>query len=159
MEAEGNGDEGIEARGNADEGNEDKMYLFSDDESENIEAELDEDSVSTEEPPPKRNFISIRQKIEIAEAAVRGETIPGFTLCGLARENNLQGNQIRRYIKSLQELRRLVHKKWGNSTKHSGRPTSLANAKDLCEWVVNLRREGMPISINMVILRASQWDE
>ena len=43
--------------------------------------------------------------------------------------------------------------------KHSGRPTSLANAKELCEWVVNLRREGMPISINMVILRASQLDE
>ena len=59
MEAEGNADEGIEAGGNADEGNEDEMYLFSDDESENIEAELDEDSVSTEEPPPKRNFISI----------------------------------------------------------------------------------------------------
>ena len=59
MEAEGNADEGIEARGNADEGNEDEMYLFSDDESENIEAELDKDSVSTKEPPPKCNFISI----------------------------------------------------------------------------------------------------
>ena len=90
---------------------------------------------------------------------MRGENSPGFTLCGLAWENNIQGNQIRRYIKSLPELRRLVHKKGGNSTKHSGRPTSLANAKELCEWVVNLRREGMPISINMVILRASQLDE
>ena len=159
MEAEATADEGIEAGGNSDEGNDDEMYLFSDDDSEDIEAELDEDSVSTEDPPPKRNFISIRRKIEIAEAAVRGKTIPGFTLRGLAQENNLQGNQIRRYIKSLPELRRLVHKKGGNSTKHSGRPTSLANAKDLCEWVVNLRREGMPISINMVILRASQLDE
>ena len=52
-----------------------------------------------------------------------------------------------------------MHKKGGNSTKHSGRPTSLANAKELCEWVVNLQRKGMPISINMVILRASQLDE
>ena len=94
MEAEGNADEGIEAGGIADQGNEDEMYLFLDDESENIEAELDEDSVSTEEPPPKCNFISIRRKIEIAEAAVRGKTIPGFTLRGLAWENNLQGNQI-----------------------------------------------------------------
>ena len=164
MEAQGNADEGNEDEededeGNADKGNEDEMYLFPDDESDYIEAELDEDSVSTEEPPPKRNFISIQRKIEIAEAAVRGKTIPGFTLRGLAWENNLQGNQIRRYIKSLPELRRLVHKKGGNSTKHSGRPTSLANAKDLCEWVINLRREGMPISINMVILRASQLDE
>ena len=136
MEGEGTADEGIEAGGNADEGNDDEMYLFSDDDSEDIEAELDEASVSTEDPPPKRNFISIRRKIEIAEAAVRGKTIPGFTLRGLAQENNLQGNQIRRYIKSLPELRRLVHKKGGNSTKHSGRPTLLANAKDLCEWVV-----------------------
>ena len=43
--------------------------------------------------------------------------------------------------------------------KHSGQPTLLANANKLCEWVVNLRHEGMPISINMVILRASQLDE
>ena len=90
---------------------------------------------------------------------MRGKHSPGFTLRGLARENNLQGNQIRRYIKSLPELRRLVHKKGGNSTKHSGRPTLLAKANELCEWVVNLRREGMPISVNMVILRASQMDE
>ena len=67
---------------------------------------------------------------------MQGKNSPGFTLHGLARENDLQGNQIRHYIKSLPELRRLVHKKGGNSTKHSGRPTSLANAKDLCEWVV-----------------------
>ena len=69
---------------------------------------------------------------------MRGESRPGFTLRGLAWENNIQDNQIQRYIKSLPELRRLVHKKGGNSTKHSGRPTSLANAKELCEWVVNL---------------------
>ena len=67
---------------------------------------------------------------------MQGKNSPGFTLHGLAWENGLQGNQIRHYIKSLPELRRLVHKKRGNSTKHSGRPTSLANAKDLCEWVV-----------------------
>ena len=90
---------------------------------------------------------------------MRGKNSPGFTLHGLAWENNMQGNQIRRYIKSLPELRRLVHKNRGKSTKHSGRPTSLANAKELCEWVVNLQHEGMPISINMVILRASQMDD
>ena len=141
------------------EGNEDEMYLFSDDESDCIEAELDKDTVLTKEHHRKRNFISIQWKIEIAEAAVRGKNSPGFTLHGLAWENNIQGNQIRCYFKSLPELRRLVHKKGGNSMKHSGRPTSLANAKELCEWVVNLRHEGMPISINMVILRASQLDE
>ena len=52
MEAEGTADEGIEAGGNADKGNDDEMYLFSDDDSEDIEAELDEDSVSTEDPLP-----------------------------------------------------------------------------------------------------------
>ena len=44
---------------------------------------------------------------------MREKNSPGFTLRGLARENNLQGNQIRHYIKSLPELRRLVHKKGG----------------------------------------------
>ena len=120
------------------EGNEEQMYLFSYDESDYIEAESEEDRVQTEEHHSKQNFISIRQKIEIAEAAVRGKNNPGFKLCGLAWENNMQGNQIRHYIKSLPELRRLVHKKGGKSMKHSGRPTSLANAKELCEWVINL---------------------
>ena len=59
MEAEATADEGIEARGNADEGNDDEMYLFSDDDSEDIEAELDEDSVSTEDPLPNAiSFLS-----------------------------------------------------------------------------------------------------
>ena len=102
------------------EDNGDEMYLFSDDESDYIETELDDNTVSTQEHHRTRNFISIRWKIEIAEAAVRGKNSPGFTLHGLAWENNLQGNQIRRYIKSLPELRRLVCKKGGNSTKHSG---------------------------------------
>ena len=66
------------------EGNDDEMYLFSDDESDYIETELDNDTVSTQEHNPKQNFISIRWKIEIAEAAVRGESSPGFTLRGLA---------------------------------------------------------------------------
>ena len=95
------------------EGNDAEMYLFSDDESDYIETELDDDTVSTQEHHRKQYFISIRRKIEIAEAAVRGENKPGFTLRGLTRENNLKGNQIRRYIKSLPELRRLVHKKGG----------------------------------------------
>ena len=120
------------------EDSDNEMYLFSDDESDHIETELDDDTVSTQEHHHTRNFISIQQKIEITEAAVRGKHTPGFTLRGLARENNLQGNQIRRSIKSLPELRRLVHKKGGNSTNHSSRPMSLANANELCEWVVNL---------------------
>ena len=141
------------------EGNEEQMYLFSDDESNYIEDESKEDTVQTEELHSKQNFISIQSKIEIEEAAIRGKNYPGFTLHGLAWENNMQGNQIRHYIKSLPELRRLVYKKGGKSTKHSGRPTSVANAKELCEWVVNIRCEGMPISINMVIPRASQMDD
>ena len=71
------------------EGNDDEMYLFSDDESDYIETELDDGTVSTQEHHHKQNFISIRRKIEIAEAAVRGENSPGFTLRGLAWENNL----------------------------------------------------------------------
>ena len=76
------------------EDNGDEKYLFSDDESDYIKTELNDDTVSTQEHHRTRNFISIRQKIEIAEAAMRGKNSPGFTLRGLARENNLQGNQI-----------------------------------------------------------------
>ena len=54
------------------------MYLLSDDESEYIETELDNDTVSTQEHHHKLNFISIRWKIEIAEAAVRGKTALGL---------------------------------------------------------------------------------
>ena len=47
-----------------------QMYLFSDDESNEIEDESEEDTVQTEQHHSKRNFISIQQKIEIAEAAI-----------------------------------------------------------------------------------------
>ena len=60
------------------EGNDDEMYLFSDDESDYIETELDDNTVSTQEYHHKRNFISTRWKIEIAEASVRGETALGL---------------------------------------------------------------------------------
>ena len=76
------------------EGNEAQMYLFLDDESDYIEDESGEDTVQTEQHHSKRNFISIQWKIEIAEAAIRGKNHPGFTLHGLAQENNMQGNQI-----------------------------------------------------------------
>ena len=56
------------------EGNDNEMYLLLDDESDYIKTELDNDTVSNQEHHRKRNFISIRQKIEIAEAAVRGKT-------------------------------------------------------------------------------------
>ena len=76
------------------EGNEGQMYLFLDDESDYIEDESEEDTVQTEQQHSKQNFISIQQKIEIAEAAIRGKNCPGFTLRGQAQENNMQGNKI-----------------------------------------------------------------
>ena len=42
------------------EDNDDEMYLFSDDESDYIKTELDDDTVSTQEHHRTRNFISIR---------------------------------------------------------------------------------------------------
>ena len=81
------------------EGNEGQMYLFSDDESDYIENESKKDTVKTEQNHSKQNFISIWCKIEIAEAAIWGKNCRGFTLCGLAWESNIQGNQIEHYIK------------------------------------------------------------
>ena len=56
------------------EGNEGQMYLFSDDESDNIEDESKEDTVKTEQNHSKQIFISIWCMIEIAEAAIWGRT-------------------------------------------------------------------------------------
>ena len=69
------------------------MYLFLDDESDCIEAELDKDTVSTKEHHRKQNFISIRWKIEIAEAAVRGKPPWVYPLwSGMGKQHTGQSN-------------------------------------------------------------------
>ena len=97
MEAEGNADEGIEAGGNADEGNEDKMYLFSDDESENIEAELDEDSVSTEEPLPNAISFPSNRKLKLLRLLLGGKPsldLPSVVLHGKTTYREIKFNVI-----------------------------------------------------------------
>jgi DDE superfamily endonuclease len=46
-----------------------------------------------------------------------------------------------------------------NATVHRGRPSSFKqHAKELVTWVLDLHREGMPVSMGMAILKASQMD-
>jgi hypothetical protein len=41
---------------------------------------------------------------------------------------------------------------------HKGHPSSFKKVDELITWVLDLREEGMPVSVGMVILKASQLD-
>ena len=58
-----------------------------------------------EQEKKKKRFISIKYKIEIAEAGIAMQTEAEALLKQLARENNVHSNQIKRYIRDLPQLR------------------------------------------------------
>ena len=108
----------------------------------------------------KRDFISLERKVYLAKAGkMTLET--GGSLRLLCRENNIQGNQIRKYMNSIH----LMEDRLNGSTRGTaglksmskGRPSSIkAIELELLEWVLCLRHEGMPVSMNMVVVRGSQ---
>jgi hypothetical protein len=110
-------------------------------------------------PRIPRRFITIKKKIEIAEHAVQALQDQSMSLKGLAREHSMQPGQLRRWISSLPSMKRLAEeKKQGKWTMHSGRQSNFSRGNELCEWVLSLRNDGMPVSMNLVILRAAQMD-
>ena len=57
-----------------------------------------------EQEKKKKRFISIKCKIEIAEAGIAVQTEAEALLKQLARENSVQPNQIKSYIRDLPQL-------------------------------------------------------
>jgi hypothetical protein len=120
----------------------------------------EEDSSSDEEvlvaPKTPHVFIDLHKKIEICNKWTVAKREKMNTLKGIAREEGVAPNQIRAWMKKLPELKL---GRGSNVTVHRGGPSSFKqHAKELATWVLDLRWEGMPNSMGMAILKASQMD-
>jgi hypothetical protein len=120
---------------------------------------MDDDLSSDEEAPlvvkSPRAYINLHKKIEICNKWIVARREKTHSLKGLAREEGVTPNQIRAWMKKLLEL------KQGHGSKvtvHRGRPSSFKKGKELVLWVLELCQSGMPVSMGMAILKASQMD-
>ena len=113
-----------------------------------------------EDPPKKRKFISVKRKVELAEEGIRVLQDADEHLKKFARENNVQPSQIRRYIKELPQLRvALERRRTAPLTMHTGPGSSILHLEDqLYSWFVQKRDAGMTISVNLLVLKASNLD-
>ena len=108
----------------------------------------------------KRAFISLERKVYLAKAGkMTLET--GGSLRLLCHENNIQGNQIRKYMKNIHLMENRLNGTTiataGLKTMSKGRPSSIKEIEpSLLEWVLHLRHLGMPVSMNMVVVKDSQ---
>lgn len=110
--------------------------------------------------PPKapRVYITVKRKVEVCEKVLKARKDNTDTLKGIAREEELDPSQIRRWLKNYNDLKKMTWRQQSNWTLHGGRKSSFPKPNDLVSWVLDLRREGMPVSMGMVILKASQLD-
>ena len=118
------------------------------------------DDLSSDEEAPlvvksPRAFINLHRKIEICNKWIVARREKTHSLKGLAREEGVAPNQIRAWMKKLLELKQ---RRGSNVTVHRGRPSSFKKGKELVLWVLELRQSGMPVSMGMAILKASQMD-
>lgn len=103
----------------------------------------------------RRTTISIKDKIILATRVreIRTSDRPGQTIRGLARENNVQPVQLRKWERQLDLL--LQRSPTNKFSLRTGRPGLLEPIKDdLLLWLSNLRQDGVPVSIKMVALHA-----
>lgn len=122
----------------------------------------DEDEQPPQLPPLKgqRLFVHVKKKIEIVERVQNAQRLnTGETIKGIANLEGVRPAQIRYWTKQILVLKAKAERRLSSkATVHRGRPSSFKKAVELVEWVLDLREEGMPVSIGMVILRASQLD-
>lgn len=121
-----------------------------------MDEDLSSDEEALVEPKTPRAFINLQKKIEICNKWTVAKREKTNSLKGIAREEGVSPNQIRAWMKKLLELKQ---GRGSNVTVHRGRPSSFKqHSKELVTWVLDLRKEGMPVSMGMAILRASQMD-
>lgn len=106
-----------------------------------------------------RRFYPLKFKIEVAKKGIEVLKDEGQSFKAFARQKSLQPSQIRRWIKNLPSLKKVPVKHLRRKTMHPGGRSSLAKSKELVEWVVNLRKEGMAISLNMAVIKALQLED
>ena len=105
----------------------------------------------------KRKFISLERKVHLAKSG-QVTLKYGGSFRSVCRTNNVQGNQLRRYIQSLpimeERLNGTTRSTAGLKTLSKGRVSSVKPIEQpLLEWLLHLRNMGMPVSMNMVVVK------
>ena len=104
----------------------------------------------------KRTSVPLIKKIEAAEEYLRLKRNGLFGVKELARELNLQPAQIRRYAANLSNHRsKLYESRKTYTTLRTGRRSQLYDIEnEVVTWIMELRNEGMPVSTNLVVMKA-----
>ena len=98
----------------------------------------------------------MKKKIEICERVLDNRRKKTGTLKGVAKMEGIDPSALRRWIKKLPELKQASCQ--SKFTLHEGGRTSFKHPVQLVQWVLELRNQGMPVSMGMVILKTSQMD-
>ena len=104
----------------------------------------------------KRTSVPLIKKIEAAEEYLRLKRNGLFGVKELARELNLQPAQIRQYAANLSNHRsKLYESRKTYTTLRTGRRSQLYDIEnEVVTWIMELRNEGMPVSTNLVVMKA-----
>jgi CENP-B N-terminal DNA-binding domain len=106
-----------------------------------------------------RVYLTAKKKIEICDRVLLARnTNKGESLRAVARDEKVSPKQIREWLKNLTKLKALGFRRQLNVTLHVGAKTSFKYPDQLVTWVLELRKEGMPVSLGMAILKASIMD-
>jgi hypothetical protein len=104
-----------------------------------------------------KKFLSIKEKIHLGQLVRQNRQSKGTSIKKLARQHNVQPCQLRKWERQLDLFLDLENK--SKCTLRPGRTSQLAHIKDqLLTWLANLRQEGAPVSMHMVILQAMSLD-
>ena len=119
---------------------------------------MEEDAWPVDEGKQRR-FISLNAKIDLCikcEREVGAEK--SISYLGFCRENCVDPAQLRRWRKDIVRLKRMADNSSANKkTCSTGRPSSLSDvAGDILPWINDLREQGVPVSIRMVVIKISK---
>ena len=108
----------------------------------------------------KRKLISLERKVYLSKAG-QLTLESGGSSWSVCRTNNVQGNQLRRYIQSLpimeEQLNGTTRSTAGLKTLSKGRVSSVKPIyQPLLECLLHVCHMGMPLSMNMVVVKGSQ---
>lgn len=112
--------------------------------------------------PPRRHsaaktFLSIKEKIRLGRLVRQSRQSKETSIKELARQHNVQPCQLRKWERQLDLFLDLENT--SKFTLRRGRMSQLAHIKDqLLHWLSNLRQEGAPVSMHMVIIQAMSLD-
>ena len=106
-------------------------------------------------PTARRKIVTCKMKQEILAIAT-GRQALGDSLKAVCRDHDVQPSQVRRWRRLNDKLKKSNP---NAASVNRGRASCLEEVGvDLLRWMFELREQGMPVSLRMVSLKASELD-